>query len=106
MKLLVALSLIAVASCTQQSHVGCPAIENLAHRDAAADARAALARGERHLLMLGGFAGEVPGVPNSDAYPTRIVGGTSDTTTEACNQRRDIAEAYATKYNQTVVQSR
>ena len=105
MKVLVVLSLIAVASCAQQPDVGCPAIETLAHRDAAADARAALARGDRHLLMLGGFAGEVPGVPNFDAYPTRMVEGTSDTTTKACSQRRDIAEAYATKYNQTVLQA-
>jgi hypothetical protein len=103
-KVPVVLSFIFLASCTQQSDVGCPAIEKLAHRDAVLDARAALAKGDRHLLMLGGFVGEVPGVPNSDAYSTRMVEGTSDTTTEGCRKQRSVAEAYAAKYNQTIVQ--
>jgi len=63
-----------------------------------------LAKGDHHLLMLGGFVGEVPGVPNGDTYPTRMIDGTSDTTTEACRQQRNVAEAYATKYNQIIVQ--
>ena len=105
-KVAVVIALIALAGCTQQPSVGCPTIEKLAQRDAAADARAALAKGDYHLLMLGGFAGEVPGVPNSDAHLTRMVEGTSDTATEPCRQRRNVAEAYAAKYNQAITQPR
>lgn len=67
------------------------------------DARAALARGDRHLLELGGFAGSVPGVENWDGYQLEEIEGTSDTTNEACRRLGATAEAYATKYNQTVV---
>ena len=76
------------------------------HRDAVADAREALAKGDRRLLMVGGFVGEVPGVPNPDAYPTRMMDGTSDTTTEACARQHSIAETYAAKYNETIAQGR
>ena len=55
--------------------------------------------------MLGGFVFEVPGVADAGTYPTRMIEGTSDTTTEACRHQRGVAEAYATKYNQTVVKS-
>src|SRR5438045_586774 len=91
-------------SCTSQPETGCPAIEKLAHRDAVADARAAFAKGDRHLLMLGGFDGTVPGVEKSAAYPTQIIEGTSDVRTEACARQRATAEAYAAKYNQTIAQ--
>ena len=94
----------ALAGCTSQPPAGCPAIEKLAHRDAAADARAALAKGDRHLLMLGGFVGSVPGVENSDGYQTEMIEGTSDVKTGACAPQGATAEAYATKYNQTIVQ--
>ena len=103
-KVSVVIALTALASCTEQPGAGCPAIEKLARRDAAADARAALAKGDHHLLMLGGFVGEIPGVSNTDAYPTRMVEGTSETTPNACRRRRDVAEAYAAKYNRTIVQ--
>jgi hypothetical protein len=93
----------ALAACTSKPEATCPSIEALAHRDAIADARAALAQGDRHLLMLGGFAGVVPGVRDSNAYSTQMIEGTSDTTTEACRRLGRTAEAYATKYNQTVV---
>ena len=105
MKAAATVVLIALAGCTQQPDVRCPAIDMLAQRDAVADARAAFARGDHHLLMLGGFAGEVPGVSKAEAYPTRMIEGTSDTTTEACSRRRSVAEAYAAKYNQTIVQT-
>jgi hypothetical protein len=105
-KVAVVIALIALASCSQEPDVGCPAIEKLTRRDPAADARAALTKGDHHLLMLGGFVGEVPGVPDAGTHPTRMVEGTSDTTTEPCRQRRDVAEAYATKYNQTIIQPR
>jgi hypothetical protein len=86
----------ALTSCTTQHEAGCPAIEKLAHRDAAADARAALAKG--------GFVGSVPGVDDPAAYRTQIMEGTSDVRTEACAHQRNMAEAYAAKYNQTIAQ--
>jgi hypothetical protein len=94
----------ALASCTTQPQAGCPPIDRLAHQDAVADARAALAKGDRHLLMLGGFVGSVPGVGNSDGYQTQMIEGTSDVRTEACARQGATAEIYATKYNQTIVQ--
>jgi hypothetical protein len=94
----------ALASCTSQPHADCPAIERLAQRDAAADARTALAKGDRHLLMLGGFVGSVPGVQNPNGHTTQMMEGTSDVRTAACAGQRATAEAYATKYNLTVVQ--
>lgn len=72
------------------------------HRDPVADARAALTEGDDHLLMLGGFVGSVPGVEEPKGYRTRMIDGTSDTTTEACRRERRVAEAYATRYNQTI----
>jgi len=93
----------ALGGCTPAPDATCPSIESHSHRDAVADARAALARGDSHLLMLGGFVGVVPGVRDSSGYATRTIAGTSDTTTDACRRLRATAEAYATKYNQTVV---
>jgi hypothetical protein len=96
------IGIAALASCTKPQAT-CPSIEVLARGDAVADARAALARGDRHLLMLGGFVGVVPGVRDSGAFPTRVIEGTSDTTTDACRRERSDAEPHARKYNQTVV---
>jgi hypothetical protein len=106
MRKVILLSLI-VAGCAPRVDDGCPAVSNLVNRDAVADARAALAKGDRKLLMLGGYVGEVPGVPNVRDHPTEMMEGTSDTETEACmNPRlRDVAAAYASKYNRTVVAS-
>jgi len=101
----VVLGIAALASCTSKPVATCPSIEALAQRDAVADARAALAKGDRHLLMLGGFVGSVPGVSDPGARPTQMIEGTSDTTTKACNRQRATAEAYAVKYNQAIVGS-
>lgn len=98
--------LVALASCTSQQQTGCPAIEQLAHRDPVADAHSALAKGDTHLLMLGGFVGSVPGVSHADGYATRMIEGTADTRTEACTRKRALAAAYATKYNGTIVRGR
>lgn len=106
MKAALLLSLAILAGGTMQSDTTCPTIERLAQRNAAADARAALAKGDHHLLMLGGYEGEVPGVSPPYAYPTRMIEGTSDTTTEACSQRRAVAKAYAAKYNEIIVKAR
>ena len=93
----------ALSSCSPPNQTGCPAIEKLAHRDAAADARIALARGDRRILMLGGFAGQTPGVVNADGRDVRMMEGTSDTETGACWRQGATAEAYAAKYNRTMV---
>ena len=105
MKRAALLSIAVLASCTPEPEAGCAAIERLAQRNAATDARAALAKGDRHLLMLGGFAGSVPGVPEPTAHPTRMMEGTSDTTTKACSRERAIAEAYAAKYNEIIIRA-
>jgi hypothetical protein len=96
---------VIVSGCTSKLEAGCPTLERLAQRDAVADARTALAKGDRHLLMLGGFVGSVPGVENPGLLPTQMVEGTSDARTEACAQQRPAAEAYASRYNQTIIQA-
>ena len=103
MKSAFVLTLIALAGCSSRSELRCPSIEILSQRDAAKDARAAIAKGDNRLLLLGGFVGQVPGVPNADNDSTRMIEGTSDTATEACMRQRGIAEAYAKKYNLTIV---
>jgi hypothetical protein len=99
----VLIGIAALAGCTSKPRPTCPGIEVLAHKDATADARAALARGDRHLLTLGGFVGSVPGVQHWDGYQLQEIEGTSDTATEACRRLGATAEAYASRYNQTVV---
>jgi hypothetical protein len=99
----VLIGIAALAGCTSKPESTCASIEALGRRDAISDARAALAHGDRHLLMLGGFVGSVPGVENWHGYQLQEIEDTSDTTTEACRRLRATAEFYATKYNQTVV---
>lgn len=106
MKQAILLGLLAVAGCSSQAKVGCPALQALSHRDAAADAREALARGDYRLLMLGGFVGSVPGVTDPGKHTTRMLDGTSDTTSDACRRIAATAEAYAVKYNRAIVQAR
>lgn len=100
--------LVPLAACSPQAPSSCPAIEKLTHQDAAADARAALAQGDRRLLMLDGPFGAMgpPGVGISDLRPeqVRIMEGTSRDPTEACDRVRSTAEAYATKYNRAIVE--
>jgi hypothetical protein len=95
---------VALLACSQRPPQTCPSIEGLLHRDPAADALAALAKGDHHLLTLGGFVGSTPGAEGMSATTNSMeIEGTSDTTTEACRRLGAVAEAYATKYNQTVV---
>ena len=105
MKAAVVVMSVALLACSQKPRNACPSIERLEHRDAAADARTALAKGDKHLLSLGGFAGSTPGANDEAINATNSVEieGTSDTTTDACRSLGGVAEAYATKYNQTVV---
>jgi len=96
--------MVALAGCTSKPQATCLAIETLARRNPIADARSALAKGDHHLLMLGGFAGSVPGVENPGSLPTQMIEGTSEVKTDACADEGATAEAYAAKYNRTVVE--
>jgi pimeloyl-ACP methyl ester carboxylesterase len=81
----------------------CPSLERLETADARADASAAAARGDYHLLMLGGFVGRVPGAGGRRDLPTVMIVGTDDTTTLGCMRLDAAAEDYARRYNETVV---
>jgi hypothetical protein len=95
--------LVALGGCSPQSQPGCSQIENLARRDAATNARAALARGDRRLLMLNGPFGAMgpPGVTSTSLRldQVRIIEGTSNSASKACDRLRGTAETYAMKYN-------
>ena len=97
----------ALGGCSPQPQTGCPPIEKLANRDAAADARAALARGDRRLLMLGGVFGAAPplGVTNANLHldQVKIMEGTSDDPSKACDSQRATAETYARNYNRIIM---
>jgi hypothetical protein len=101
--------LVPLAACSPKASPGCPAIERLTQQDAAADARAALARGDSRLLMLdspfGAMGPAGVGVPNLRFDQLRIMEGTSRDPAEACDRVRGTAEAYATKYNQAIVRN-
>ena len=81
---------------------GCPLLERLGKADARADAQAAAQNGDRHLVMLGGYVGAVPGGEHS-ALRRVLLAGTEDTASSACQARRGIAEAYARAYNEATV---
>ncbi len=83
---------------------GCPSLERLKAADATADAEAAHARGDNHLVMLGGYVGTVPGVSEDlvSLLPHVMLTETSDTTTEGCQELRSVAEGYASTYNMTI----
>ncbi|RYD65042.1 MAG: hypothetical protein EOP84_32235 [Verrucomicrobiaceae bacterium] len=95
--------MFALTCCAPEKPDACPAIDRLRHRNAVADARTALATGDRHLLMLGGYVGTVPGLSSSSVYPTKMLEGTSDSNTLACLRQMSLAEIYASKYNRTIV---
>lgn len=96
----------ALGGCSSQHQTGCPVIEQLAHNDAAADARAALARGDRRLLVLNGAFGAMlpPGVTSTNLRldQVRIMEGTSNNPSKACDLLRGTAENYAIKYNRII----
>ena len=76
----------------------CPAIDALRHADAHADALAAMKRGDNHLLMVGGFVGEIPG-GESSSLPHVLMDGTADTVSEPCYKLEPFARRYARRYN-------
>jgi len=82
--------------------LGCPPIEQLRSADPAADALAAAKHGDVHLLMLGGYVGEIPGRGDSK-LPVQLIEGTEDTTTLECIRLRPYAEDYARRYNEAVL---
>jgi hypothetical protein len=95
----------AVAACSptngKMRAQSCPELESLLPARAAADARAAAQRGDTRLLMIGGYVGTVPGARGISA-PTRLVEGTGDDQSAACQDLRPQAEKYASIYNRTV----
>lgn len=96
----------AIAACSQSNgKVGaqsCPELESLLPEHAEADARAAARQGDSRLLMMGGYVGTIPGAEGS-SRATRLVEGTGDTQTAACQGLRAQAEKYALAYNRTMI---
>jgi hypothetical protein len=80
----------------------CPSLEKLRQADPVSDAKTASFRGDNYLLMLGGYVGTIPGVEGS-GLPAKLIEGTTDYETEACRRLRPLVEAYAAKYNATMV---
>lgn len=80
----------------------CPELEKLGRANPVADAGAAASRGDYRLLMLGGYVGVVPGAERTSA-PTRMLEGTGDANTSACDALRPVAEKYALAYNLTML---
>lgn len=104
--ILVALAVAALVAVALAAHYRrsvpdeCPEIEPMVRADPAADAKVAVARGDRRFLMLGGIVGVVPG--GIAGAPTRMLDGTGDVVTPACLRLRSVAERYALTYNQTI----
>jgi len=87
--------LAGLGGCQQEP---CPEVAKLGRANPSTDAAAAASRGDYRLLMLGGYVGVVPGAEGTSA-PTRMLEGTSDTNTSACEVMRPVAEKYALAYN-------
>ena len=98
---LIAMLALAILHLNNAAAETCPTVERLKNADARADALADIARGDRHLLMLGGFVGVVPGGLD-DTLPTVMIEGTEDTSPAACQRLRRDAEDYAYRYNETI----
>ncbi len=102
MKRAILVGLVALSGCTSTPGARCEVIDRLSHQDAETDAEAAFARGDNRLLMVGGLSGSVPNGQSTSNHRTRLLDGTSDTTTDACRRERHTAEAYAAKYNAVI----
>ncbi|MGH6643100.1 MAG: hypothetical protein ACRED3_10425 [Bradyrhizobium sp.] len=85
------------------SESGCASLDALRQANPVADATAANSRGNHTLLMLGGYVGTVPGFRGNELPDTLMLDGTSDVELEACRQLRPLGEAYALKYNETIL---
>lgn len=98
---LVAIAILCLGTACQRLD-RCENLEKLKSGDPVADAKAALARGDHHILMLGGYVGTTPGA-ETNSLQRVMVDGTGDTATEACRALRPAAEAYALQYNKVIV---
>ena len=85
-------------------------LHQIAARDAVADARTAIARGDLRFVAIHGFSTEVPGVTLTERelnQDHRLIEGTSDFYTSpaelALNER---AREYATQYNAEILAAR
>jgi hypothetical protein len=96
----VAALIVMTAACHKVDR--CESLERLKSADPISDAKAAIARGDRRLLMLGGYVGTVPSA-DGRSRPTVMLGGTGDDQTPACYSLRPVAEAYARRYNSEIV---
>jgi hypothetical protein len=92
--------LVGLAGCQKEA---CPELTKLGRANPVADAEAAILRGDRRLLMLGGYVGVIPGAEGTSA-PTRMLEGTGDANTSACDAMRPVAEKYALAYNRALLQ--
>jgi hypothetical protein len=73
-------------------------------RSAAADANAALARGEHHLLGIYDYAMTIPGITKETDHDILVIEDTGDYLRDrAHSDFNDRAAAYALTYNQTIL---
>ena len=105
MKVIVLLAFLACAGCTSQRNERCQALSRIVRGDPLVDARAALAKGDRHLLSLGGFVSSTPGIADPSSYSTQELPATTDTEVGQCGREQGMAEAYAARYNRAIVQA-
>lgn len=102
MKVMTVAALILLASCAHRKQAACPPIDQLAQRDARADATAAAERGDNRLVMVAGYVGELPG--GLEPSQVRVLEGTA-VKTAICVKRRPIAFRYARLYNRVMLKS-
>jgi hypothetical protein len=83
-------------------------VRHLVVDNAEKDAKAALGKGDRHLLAVYGLTLEVPGTSEDvsrlrDHYGLKLLEGTSDGITEQNRQLKLTARRYAAQYNRTII---
>ena len=84
----------------------CDAYPALRERDAAPDARQAIASGDCRLIGVFGFTTETPGAPYEEKVRrgARMIEGTSDTPATGAEVRfNNRARIYAERYNQEIL---
>ena len=101
--LLVAGALIGVRIIAHRRNSTCPDLERLRESNPVAEAAKAHARGDNHLIGLGGLVGTVPPKGETRGLPVVFLVGTGDTVTEGCSKLRPVAEQYALRYNTAVL---
>ena len=104
LSLLVA-AIVAYGSWMHRLYSTCPPLDRLRALNPRVEARRDMARGDRHWLGIGGYAGTVPGGGN-EPFPVTFLPGTMDSDgTWPCLRLGPFAEAYARAYNETVLRN-